>query len=198
MLALVIAGGVLWSNVDQYHDVWLAPRGQLHELETIGHEFAGDGPALMTNYEPYGVRHFLRGLDPEGASELRRRFDYLVDGDDARARAPPPTSTASASTRCSVYRTLVLRRGPAASRPPSGYRLVWSGRYYEVWQRPVAPGQDDRSQHLPLGDASQAAGGAVLRDALQGRCAARSWSRRPGRRRSASAHRPLRRTQPCG
>ena len=80
MLALVIAGGVLWSNVDQYHDVWLAPRGQLHELETIGHEFAGDGPALMTNYEPYGVRHFLRGLDPEGASELRRRFDYLVDG----------------------------------------------------------------------------------------------------------------------
>ena len=27
-----------------------------------------------------------------------------------------------------VYRTLVLRRGPAASRPPSVYKLVWSGR----------------------------------------------------------------------
>ena len=27
----------------------------------------------MTDYEPYGVRHFLREADPEGASELRRR-----------------------------------------------------------------------------------------------------------------------------
>src|SRR5262249_11803897 len=32
----LIAAGMLWSNWDQYHDVWLAPRGQLHELETIG------------------------------------------------------------------------------------------------------------------------------------------------------------------
>ena len=66
--ALAIAAGVLWSNTLQYHDVLLAPRGQLHELETIGHDFAGQGPALMTTYEPYGVRHFLRRLDPEGAS----------------------------------------------------------------------------------------------------------------------------------
>ena len=138
MLALVIAGGVLWSNVDQYHDVWLAPRGQLHELETIGHEFAGDGPALMTNYEPYGARHFLRRLDPEGASELRRRFDYLVDGTTLDKGASADIDRIRLD-QVLVYRTLVLRRGPAASRPPSDYRLVWSGRWYEVWQRPVHP-----------------------------------------------------------
>jgi len=155
VLALVIAGGVLWSNVDQYHDVWLAPRGQLHELETIGHEFTGDGPALMTNYEPYGARHFLRGLDPEGASELRRRFDYLVDGTTLDKGASADIDRIRLD-QVLVYRTLVLRRGPSASRPPSAYRLVWSGRWYEVWQRPLHPKRTIVA-HLPLGNASQAA-----------------------------------------
>ena len=155
VLVLVIAGGVLWSNVDQYHDVWLAPRGQLHELETIGHEFAGDGPALMTNYEPYGVRHFLRGLDPEGASELRRRFDYLVDGTTLDKGASADIDRIRLDQTL-VYRTLVLRRGPAASRPPSAYRLVWSGRWYEVWQRPVHP-KRTIAEHVPLGSTGQAA-----------------------------------------
>ena len=123
VVAVAITGGVFWSNALAYHDVSLAPRGQLHELETIGRSFAGQGPALMTSYEPYGARHFLRREDPEGASELRRRFDYLQNGqmldkgesaDIDRLRLDGVLD----------YRTLVLRRGPAASRPPSVYRLV--------------------------------------------------------------------------
>jgi hypothetical protein len=149
---------VIWSNVDQYHDVWLAPRGQLHELETIGRDFAGDGPALMTTYEPYGARHFLRRLDPEGASELRRRYDYLTDG-TMLDKGESADIDRIRLDQVLVYRTLVLRRGPASSRPPSVYRLVWSGRYYEVWQR---PGRTARTiaTHLPLGNTSQAAAAA--------------------------------------
>ena len=150
-----IAVGVLWSNALQYHDVWLAPRGQLHELETIGERFSGEGPALMTSYEPYGARHFLRRLDPEGASELRRRYVYLTNG-----KLLPKGSSADVDRirldGLLVYRTLVLRRGPAASRPPSVYRLVWSGRYYEVWQRPKRP-RESIVEHLPLGNANEAA-----------------------------------------
>ena len=189
VLALVIAGGVLWSNVDQYHDVWLAPRGQLHELETIGHEFAGDGPALMTNYEPYGVRHFLRGLDPEGASELRRRFDYLVDGTTLDKGASADIDRIR-DDQVQVYRTLVLRRGPAASRPPSDYRLAWSGRWYEVWQRPVHPASDDRRARAAR-RREPSRGGAVLR--------AREGATRlaPGRADPAEGDRP-RRTAPPG
>jgi hypothetical protein len=155
VVTFALAGGVLWSNVLQYHDVWLAPRGQLHELETIGHRFAGDGPALMTSYEPYGVRHFLRRLDPEGASELRRRFVYLTNG-KLLAKGASADIDRFRLDGVLVYRTLVLRRGPAASRPPSVYRLVWSGRYYEVWQRPEHP-RETIVTHLPLGDISQAA-----------------------------------------
>jgi hypothetical protein len=155
LVVLALAVGVIWSNVDQYHDVWLAPRGQLHELETIGRDFAGDGPALMTTYEPYGARHFLRRLDPEGASELRRRFVYLTDGTTLEKGESADIDRIRLD-QVLVYRTLVLRRGPAASRPPSPYRLVWSGRYYEVWQRPEQP-TETVERRLPLGDADQAA-----------------------------------------
>jgi hypothetical protein len=155
LVVLALAVGVIWSNVDQYHDVWLAPRGQLHELETIGRDFAGDGPALMTTYEPYGARHFLRRLDPEGASELRRRFVYLTDG-TMLEKGESADIDRIRLDQVLVYRTLVLRRGPAASRPPSPYRLVWSGRYYEVWQRPERATQTVE-RRLPLGDTDQAA-----------------------------------------
>lgn len=159
LAATAIALGVLWSNVLQYHDVWLAPRGQLHELETIGKQFAGIEPALMTTYEPYGVRHFLRNSDPEGASELRRRYVYLRNG-----KTLNKTESADIDRfrldQVLVYRMLVLRRGPAASRPPSAYSLAWSGRYYEVWVRPVHPARRI-VEHLSLGDTTQA--GAVPR-----------------------------------
>jgi hypothetical protein len=36
-----------------------------------------------------------------------------------------------------LYRTIVTRRSPAESRPPAEYRLRFSGRYYDVWQRDV-------------------------------------------------------------
>ena len=146
---------MLWSNVLQYHHVWLAPRDQLHELEVIGKQFAGTSPALMTTYEPYGVRHFLRKLDPEGASELRRRFDYLRNG-KTLDKGEAADIDRFRLDQVLVYRTLVLRRGPAASRPPSAYTLAWSGRYYEVWVRPVHPPRHI-VEHLSLGDATQAA-----------------------------------------
>jgi hypothetical protein len=131
----LIALGIGWSNVLAFGDVALAPRDQLAELETIGDRFAGQGPALVTEYQPYGVRHFLRELDAEGASELRRSAIPLRNGSTVPkggfadlAEFQPDAVLA--------YRTLVLRRTPLGSRPPAPYRLVWERRFYEVWQRP--------------------------------------------------------------
>ncbi len=53
------------------------------------------------------------------------------------------------------YRTLVLRRSGVASRPPSAYVPVWSGRYYQVWQRPSGP--SSIIEHLSLGSRLQPA-----------------------------------------
>jgi hypothetical protein len=149
LVIAAIAGGVLWSNALAYKDVNLAPRDRLAELQKIGERFAGDGPALMTDYEPYGVRHFLRKEDAEGASELRRRIVPLRSGKplDKLETADIDQFQLSAVV---VYRTLVLRRSPVASRPPSIYTRVSRGRYYDVWQRPaIAP---PIVSHLSLGD----------------------------------------------
>jgi hypothetical protein len=147
--ALVICGGVLWSNALAYHEANLAPRDRHAELERIGEQIAGQGPALMTEYEPYGVRHFLRKADAEGASELRRRVVPLRTGRPLRKLAVADIDEFQLDG-IRAYRTLVLRRSPIASRPPSVYGLLSRGRFYDVWQ--LTPGlQDSLLEHLPLG-----------------------------------------------
>ena len=149
VLSLVLAG-VLWSNALGYHDAWIAPYDQLRELESVGEEFAGEGPTLMTEYQPYGVRHFLRKTDAEGASELRYRPVPLVAGGELEKGDWGDTDAITLPALL-TYRTLVLRRSPAQSRPPSVYSLVRRGDYYEVWQRPPEMPATAVLQHLPLG-----------------------------------------------
>jgi hypothetical protein len=142
----LIGAGIVWSNALAYSEVNLAPREQLAELEEIGEMLQGTAPVLMTEYQPYGVRHFLRNSDPEGASELRRRLVPLADGsslekglwadsDDFRVDAFEP------------YEALVLRRSPEQSRPPGEYELEWAGDFYEVW----TVGREAAAERLALG-----------------------------------------------
>jgi hypothetical protein len=176
VVTAAVAGGVLWSNALAYHDVWLAPRSQLSELETIGNRFAGDGPALMTEYQPYGVRHFLRKLDPEGAGELRSRPVLLRTGQELPKGEYADIDRFQLGAVL-VYRTLVLVHTPSGSRPPSIYSLVWRGRYYDVWQRPETGGTRIL-EHLPLGDDVQPVAKPACGDVLRlGRLAAASGGR---------------------
>lgn len=154
VLAAVIAGGVLWSNALAYHEVWLAPSTRLGELETIGKRFTGEGPTLMTDFDVYGVKHFLRDMDPESTSTLGRRPMVLVDG-TVPAKGTHVDVDELMFDTLPAYRTLVLRRSPVASRPPSNYDLLSTGRYYEVWQQ--RPGAPQVTSHVPLGSAFQAA-----------------------------------------
>jgi len=147
-----IAAGVLWSNGLAYSNAWLAPRGQLAELQTIGSRFAGQGPTLMTEPEVYGTRHFLRRIDPEGAADRRRRPIFLLNGQEL-AKGTYADLDQFQLGGILVYKTIVLRRSPSESRPPSPYHLVWSGRYYDVWQRPDS--FPPILEHFRLGDAIQ-------------------------------------------
>ena len=146
--------GLIWSNVLQFRDVALAPSARLSELATIGQRFAGQGPTLLTEYESYGARHFLRTMDTEAASELRRRLVSLRSGGVADTGVSPDIDEIALESVL-PYRTLVLRRSGVASRPPSVYVPVWSGSYYQVWQR----NGDPRSiiEHLSLGSRLQPA-----------------------------------------
>ncbi|MQA76047.1 MAG: hypothetical protein GEU88_17225 [Solirubrobacterales bacterium] len=154
-LLAALAVGVLWSNALAYRDANLAPYDQFAELERVGERIAGQGPTLMTEYQPYGVRHFLRDADPEGASELRRRRVELAAG-GMLAKGESADTDALDPGALFVYRTLVLRRSPAQSRPPAAYRLHWRGDYYEVWQREAATAREPR--RLALGGPDQPVG----------------------------------------
>jgi hypothetical protein len=130
-LALVLLAGVLVSDALQYHASNLAPTARYQELASLNARFAGDGPALFTDYDEYAL-YDLRALDvggpdfiypPDALAALVPRNGYPVDLD----RVPPAAFAA--------YPLIITRRDPAASRPPSAYSLRWRGTYYEVWKR---------------------------------------------------------------
>jgi hypothetical protein len=143
----LIAFGVLWSNVLAYHDVNLAPRARLAELAKIGELVDGKGPTLTTQYDLYDVTHFLRKGDPDGPWRVK-----LVDGTKIRTNQYPDLDEFSPRGVLS-HRSLVVARSPIASRPPSVYRLVWRGTYYDLWQRDARQGPRILGR-LPLGHPS--------------------------------------------
>ena len=151
----LVTVGVLWSYVLAYHDAYLAPRGQFAELQTIGGVIDHDGPTLMTGYNSFGAAHFLRDAPTDYASEFHPRKVRLLHG-----KILPESGYADTDQfelgQILQFRTLVLRRSPAQSRPPEPYRLIWSGDYYDVWQRP--PGsQATVKDHVGLGSSTDPA-----------------------------------------
>lgn len=153
VLVLVVLGaGVLWSNALAYHDVLLAPRARLAELQRIGGLVAGKGPTFLNEYEIYADRHFLREGAPVEPAEYRPVDLPLRDGTLLTKSAWADLDSFAPAT-LEAYRSLVIPRSPAESRPPSTYKLVWRGRYYELWQRPAHPAERVLA-HIPLGESN--------------------------------------------
>jgi hypothetical protein len=133
--ALAIAAGVLAGNALMYHDTTLAPYARLHDLEYIGKRFAGQGPTLTPDFEEY-AEYYLRDDNQ----------DSMVNGPRLALRPGVNREAEPGATWnydldeyplsfVESFRTIVMRRDPLASRPPSNYRLVYLSGYYEVWQR---------------------------------------------------------------
>jgi hypothetical protein len=135
-LALVLAGGVFASDALQYHGSNVAPTSRFEELARVNTLFAGRGPTLFTDFDEYSL-YQLRNLDvggpnfisgPPALERSQEGYRHAVELE----RVPPADLLA--------YPLIVTRRDPSASRPPSSYRLLWQGAYYQVWgRRPGAP-----------------------------------------------------------
>jgi hypothetical protein len=150
---LALAGGVLWSSALAYHDVTLAPRPRLAELQHIGELVAGKGPTFINEYEVYADRHFLREGAPVEPAEYRSVRLELRDGKALTEGAWADLDSFPLAT-LEAYRSIVTRRSPTESRPPSNYALVWQGAYYQLWQRPSNP-STSILEHVPLGESNK-------------------------------------------
>ena len=93
----------------------LAPYDRLGELGEIDGRFAGQGPAILFEEEPF-AELFLEDL------ELAERRPADPDRLDYRELLG--------------YPLLVIPRFPAQSRPPLPYRRAYLGEDYEVWKLP--------------------------------------------------------------
>jgi hypothetical protein len=135
LAALVIAAGVLTGTALLYHDTTLSPYARLHDLQHIGERFARQGPTLTPDFEEYAEYYLRDGEQDSMVSgprlELRPGVDRMTEPGGTFAYDLNEFPLAFIES----FRTLVIRRNPLASRPPSNYRLVYLSRYYEVWQR---------------------------------------------------------------
>jgi hypothetical protein len=134
LLALVIAGGALASDVLQYRSSNLAPTARYEELASLNSRFAGGGPTLFADFDEYAL-YELRDLDiggpdfvypPAALAAAAGGYGDPVDLDRARPDA------------LLAYPLIITRRDPASSRPPAAYSLIWQGAYYQVWRRAPA------------------------------------------------------------
>jgi hypothetical protein len=115
LLAAVLAATAIVASAGAA----LAPYDRLSELREIDARFAGEGPALLFEEQPY-AGYFLRDLDPaerRPADPDRVQFEELLR-----------------------YPLLVTPRVPALSRPALPYKRRYRGPDYEAWQLPSEAG----------------------------------------------------------
>jgi hypothetical protein len=161
VLALVLTVGVLWTNVEAYRGMKLAPRARFAELAAVGTRFSGQGPALFNLGDEFAI-HFLRSEAPTDPAyqTLTPRLGLSPRTKLLQTREPWNLDELS-EPYVQSFPLLVLGRSPLNSRPPSDYRLAYRGRFYDVWRRTAMP---HVLEHLPLG--------AGLDPAAVPRCAA--------------------------
>ncbi|MEX2195790.1 MAG: hypothetical protein WD844_10940 [Thermoleophilaceae bacterium] len=151
LVAAAIVVGVAWTNVLAYGWADLAPRDRLAELDDIAERIEGEGPTLYPEFEEF-AKFFLRDAAPTGSAESWQ---------------PPPRATVVGGAGTSFglsneldqldtqyvrsFPTIVLRRSPTGSRPPTGYELAFSTDSYEVWRRPADPALEVLA-HQPVGE----------------------------------------------
>ena len=170
-----------------------ATRARWPSCSTSATLVAGKGPTFINEYEVYADRHFLREGAPVEPAEYRTATLPLRNGAILTKGGSADLDSFPLSTLL-PYRSIVVRRSPVQSRPPSIYRLVWQGRYYELFQRPAEP-TATILEHVPYGDSNKLAYLRHLAEPVRPRHCARSnrSSRAPRARRSRAS--PARRSK---
>ena len=108
----------------------------------------------LNEYEVYADRHFLREGAPVEPAEYRTvtaAAARRLVADQVGLGRPRLVPTLDARTVPLDRHASLARR----IRPPSTYRLVWQGRYYQLWQPPGAAGHERSWRTCPWANRSR-------------------------------------------
>lgn len=141
LLTLAVGGAlslaVLASDLLAYGYDRVAPSRQMEAIEATAEHFRGKGPILWNEFQEYAkvfgraarVYSPFEALTPQQVVLRSPTYFYGHDFDlDQETLAFVET-----------YPIIVMRRSPAASRPPANYRLVYENAYYQAWRRTSSP-----------------------------------------------------------
>jgi hypothetical protein len=134
-LVLTIAAvvGVAGSDALLYHGTNLAPTARYQQLLAVGDRFRGTGPTLVTDFDEYAI-YALRNAGVDGpAFAYSGAFEFVPGVGKAYGHSYDLDSLALPTVE--RFQTIVMRRSPGSSRPPSNFYLASQGRYYSVWRR---------------------------------------------------------------
>lgn len=156
-----VAAGVLASDLYSYREANPAPIDRMEALKDAGANAPGDGLYLFNEWEEYG-KFFLRAARVNPASEAQSPHPV-----ELRRDAPVFGRWFDLDRHelgyVQQFDGVIVRRSPAASRPPASFRLVHRNDYYEVWRKDSGTRV---AEHLPLQSRDRAAAVPVCRDVL--------------------------------
>ena len=145
LAAALLTLAVVGSDALAYHSVQYAPTKRMDALLDLDHRLAGQGPVLFTEPDEFAknfLDHTKLNVGPEAVTPKQTQLrvpqsfaNLWFDLDDQTL------------DYVDSFPILVLRRSPAASRPPADFRMTYRNAYYDVWRRGPRP---RILEHLPL------------------------------------------------
>ena len=154
LLAAVLAG-VLISDFYGYREARVAPEDRIDAMRDVAKHVPDRGLYLLNEWEEYG-KVFMDSarINPAAEADAPRRVDLRADA-GLKSSSPKRTPVfgewfdldSQTLGYVESFEGIIMRRSPAASRPPANFRRIYSNDFYELWRR--RPGPRVKA-HLPL------------------------------------------------
>jgi hypothetical protein len=145
VLGSALGVGILASDALAYHGAAVAPTSQMIALEQAGNAIGPRGPVLMSEFQEF-AKYFMAPAQVDVGTDYPSPVNLLL----RTLQGLYGQSFDLDSEQLSFVESfpyVVVRRSPAASRPPANYRLIYENYYYSVWKRAGTPRV---LAHLPL------------------------------------------------
>jgi hypothetical protein len=168
--ALVLAGAlllsILASDALAYSHDRIAPTERIEAMREVGQRFSGQGLVLWNEFEEY-AKYIAR------SARISAPFE-AVTPQQVQLRAPTYfyghyfDLDEELLSFVESDPLIVMRRSPAASRPPANFQLAYENRYYEAWRRTATPQVLQHLSEQQLYSSSQTVKCSALKTILTG------------------------------